>query len=429
MIDHRVAVMALIMPRTSRFNGVLPRYHITAERNWLNDPNGPIQWQGRYHLFFQTNPDAPGFGAMRWGHVSSGDLVTWQRHPLALEPSDGPDRDGCWSGCARVVDGEPSLYYTGIVHDGDRRIESICRAIGSPDLLQWTKDPANPLVAGPPPSLERGDHRDPFLWQDNDGWHLIVATGAEGHGQTLVYHSPDAHTWSYGGVFFESPRYVDGVDVGDVWECPALVRFEDADVLILSVIGPTGPRTLYFVGRVISGRFEGEYGDRLDHGSVFYAPTTMIDESGRQLLWAWIQEETTTELPRVGALSLPRVLDLVDGKLRMTPAPELTALRVGETTDTAAQMEIAARPTSGVSTWSIGSIPIVVDLDNYWLTVGSMRAAIVDQTDTELQIFVDGSIVEVFLGGQATITARRYDDGAVVADADCTMWRLRSTVD
>lgn len=88
-----------------------PRYHVTSERNWMNDPNGPIHWQGTYHLFFQANPDAPVWGPPQWGHVSSEDLITWHRHPLALEPSpDGPDRDGCWSGCTRVVDGRPVIY-------------------------------------------------------------------------------------------------------------------------------------------------------------------------------------------------------------------------------------------------------------------------------------------------------------------------------
>ena len=36
-----------------------PQYHVTSERNWMNDPNGPIHWQGTYHLFFQANPDVP----------------------------------------------------------------------------------------------------------------------------------------------------------------------------------------------------------------------------------------------------------------------------------------------------------------------------------------------------------------------------------
>jgi hypothetical protein len=32
-----------------------PQYHLMPAHNWMNDPNGPIFWRGRYHMFHQDN--------------------------------------------------------------------------------------------------------------------------------------------------------------------------------------------------------------------------------------------------------------------------------------------------------------------------------------------------------------------------------------
>jgi sucrose-6-phosphate hydrolase SacC (GH32 family) len=52
-----------------------PLYHVQPEANWLSDPNGPIQWQGQYHLFYQHHPHSTLWGPMHWGHAVSADLA------------------------------------------------------------------------------------------------------------------------------------------------------------------------------------------------------------------------------------------------------------------------------------------------------------------------------------------------------------------
>jgi beta-fructofuranosidase len=43
-----------------------PQYHLMPAKNWLNDPNGPVYYNGYYHMFFQHNPNAAVWGDMHW---------------------------------------------------------------------------------------------------------------------------------------------------------------------------------------------------------------------------------------------------------------------------------------------------------------------------------------------------------------------------
>jgi hypothetical protein len=72
-------------------------YHFTPPRDWMNDPNGLIQHEGLYHLFYQHTPGTVDWfritdGTMsHWGHAVSEDIVHWRDRPIALVPI-GADR-------------------------------------------------------------------------------------------------------------------------------------------------------------------------------------------------------------------------------------------------------------------------------------------------------------------------------------------------
>ena len=68
-----------------------PLYHFSAPANYLGDPNGTIYWKGKYHLFYQYNPDGAFDDSkrMHWGHAVSTDLVHWSDLPIALTPTPG----------------------------------------------------------------------------------------------------------------------------------------------------------------------------------------------------------------------------------------------------------------------------------------------------------------------------------------------------
>ena len=88
-------------------------YHIMAPANWINDPNGLIQYKGEYHVFYQHHPYDENWGPMHWGHVKSKDCIHWEHCPVAIAPGDEFDKGGCFSGSAVDNNGELTLIYTG----------------------------------------------------------------------------------------------------------------------------------------------------------------------------------------------------------------------------------------------------------------------------------------------------------------------------
>jgi beta-fructofuranosidase len=332
-----------------------------------------------------------------------------------------------------------------VVGEDDGRVESVCRAWGSADLLAWKRDAANPLVPGPPQQLCGGYHRDPFLWQDDDGWHMLLGSGTSGdgrHGHVLRYDSPDATAWTYKGVFYSAPRWIGTLDGGEHWECPQVVLDGDAAALVVSCQAPGENRPLLhcvaFTGALRDGRFDGELDGTLDHGDVFYAAALFREESARTLLWGWAQErlhpDRQATLAHAGALSLPRDVRLDDGRLRTHPIPELQKLRRSVLDQDArdgsialrAQCELAATFAGpGHGGWRLidrdGIARVLIDVD---LNRHRFRVAVTDASATPrlltaplqprashaVRVFLDGSLIEAVADDERFVTTRAYPE-------------------
>jgi fructan beta-fructosidase len=311
-----------------------PQLHFTPGKNWMNDPNGMIYYQGEYHLFFQYNPQGRRWGHMSWGHAVSPDLVHWTELPLAI-PED--DKVMIFSGSV-VVDktnssgfgagGEPPMVaiYTGAAQPPGKG-QSQHLAYSLDHGRSWQKYAGNPIL-----DLHLEDFRDPkvFWYEPKKTWIMLVSLAAAR--KISFYQSSDLRNWTHISDFGPAGA-TDGF-----WECPDLFPLPVAGspgkvkwVLKvdsqLSAIAPGGGGQ-YFVGTFDGTRFTpdpGPISDRgagspqwIDFGSDYYASMTWSDSpDGRRIAlgmmnnWSYGQDIPTG--PWRGAMSLPRELTLRSG--------------------------------------------------------------------------------------------------------------------
>lgn len=409
-----------------------PALHGRPARGWLNDPNGLALVDGRYHLFFQHNPDDPVHHRIAWGHVSSDDLVTWREEPLALVARDGePDAYGCWTGCVVLDDGVPTAVYSAVERGPGGRAE-VLLARGSADLRSWQQG-SKPVVALPD-DPEVTEVRDPFCFIASGRRYAVQGAGREGGTpRVLVYGCDDLERWEPLGTLLDGTDPVAAqVASAEVWECPNLVRMGDAWVLVVSLWRRRGEGlsaldgVRYLVGDLDltddGPRFRPRGGGVLDTGEAFYAPQLLATDR-RVLLWGWAKEERreedqVRESGWSGALTFARELVLVGGRVLSQPVPELVALR-------AERLDVPdALRHSAFEVEHRGGRGALVLVDGAGETV-------VHQWDDAARVLVDGSVVEVFAADGAGVptTLRAYPTTASRWEArteggEVSAWRL-----
>ncbi|MGC9949224.1 MAG: glycoside hydrolase family 32 protein [Bryobacteraceae bacterium] len=420
-----------------------PQYHLLPAANWMNDPNAPIYWQGKYHMFYQYNPNGAFWGDMHWGHAVSEDMVRWKHLPVALAPTPGgPDKDGVFSGCAVIDNGGVTAVYTSV----NPETQSIATSTG--DLTEWKKFAGNPVIAAPPAGLEVTGFRDPAVWKEGDTWLMAVGSGfRQKGGAVLLYESKDLRRWNYLHPMVThkmqaGPSAKDPVDSGEMWECPDFFPIDNKHLLIVS----TERVVKYFLGGYTDRHFYPESMGGIDHGSYYAARSmtnTGTNTGDRRILWGWLTEGRTADAQRAagwsGVMSLPRELKLLGSQVQMRPAAEVETLRgkrlggdaEGDCIEIHAEIDPGDAPRAGLK------VRIAPDRSEQTLVYydREARQICVDRsqssTDTRadrgmqsgpfmlgrreplrLHMFLDGSVIEIFANDRFCLSARIYPAGS-----------------
>ncbi len=428
-----------------------PQFHLLPAKNWMNDPNGPIYFNGRYHMFFQYDPLAAVWGDMSWNHAVSADMLHWTHMPLALTPTAGSaDSFGVFSGSAIAVGKRVYAVYTGTqksddahatIRDGANNIqESQCLAWSDDaGLVRWQKA-EQPIVAAPPEGMAITGFRDPSAWRQGEWYYMTVGSGvAKVGGCVLLYRSRDLRQWDYlhkltEGVWNGKPT-ANPCDDGEMWECPEFFALGDVSnggghVLIYSTLG----KVFWESGvlDVATMRFTARKTGELDLGA-FYAPKTQLDAAGRRILWGWIPEKRSDAAMKAagwsGMMSLPRVMSLdEDGTLRVRVLPQAAALRGGEVRQAESRTGVlkVLRSASGevfcsgergkdfefrLSTDAGELLRVSYSAEKHAFVADGKEVALQPQDAPTLHAFVDGSVIELIAGERIGYTKRFYYEG------------------
>lgn len=331
-----------------------PQFHYTPRINWMNDPNGLVYYEGRYHMFHQYNPFGNRWGYMSWYHAVSDDLVHWEHKPVAI-PYGKEEEEAIFSGGAIVDHNNTSGFGDGsrvpIIatytshytrEDGSTwQAQSLAYSIDGGET--FTKYEGNPVLEFNDP-----DFRDPNVMWDiqREQWVMVVALPRQYKVQ--FYASDNLIDWEFLSDFGSAGA------TGGIWECPDLFPLAldgdpnnikwvlHVDINPGAIAGGSGSQ--YFIGDWNGTEFipdESISGGEIiwaDYGTDYYAAISwnnIPEDDGRRLWIGWMNNwNYANDIPTYpwrSAQSIPRSLHLetIEGNIRVTqrPVEELQVLR------------------------------------------------------------------------------------------------------
>ena len=427
----RAAVKAA-MPLAAK-DPARPVYHFRPPAQWMNDICGAIYYKGAYHIFYQYNPlsgDTWGQDSSVWAHARSKDLVNWEDLPWALLAMKDRGERRCNSGCITLDgNGKPMIFYTFVPRRGPRHQWGAVPL--DDDLIKWARVKDEPLMKagknGVPKNVN-GGWSDPFVFRCA-GRTFVTFKSCGG----LVCEAKDKELtqWKYAGK-------MEGVS----GECPNIFPLQDKWVLIRSthpisyIIGEFDAEKIQFKKSGAATVMDYGFGKHPPRDRAWtrglYGTNAFTDKDGRRILLGWICG-FKPKRGWNGCMSLPRVLTIdKDQRLIQTPAPELRTLRGqhhairnvalnseskrlgdvnGDTLEIMAEFVAGNAKAFGLKVRQSkdGKDSITIRYANGNLNVAGTDVPLklnAHSRTLKLHVFIDRSVLEVFIDDGATCVTR-----------------------
>lgn len=413
-------------------------YHLEPEQGWMNDPNGLVEKEGIYHLYYQYAYEPEG-GLKYWKQFTTKDFLHYQDEGIALSPDHPHDQGGAYSGCCFNDHGLLRYFYTGNVKlPGDYDYINQGRehnvmyvdstdgfTLQHKDVLLYNKDYPKNMSC---------HVRDPYVYKASDTYYMILgARTLESKGCVLLYQSKDFKEWSYvKTVSYHQP-------FGYMWECPNYLSFNNKNFLFCC---PQGLESHNYDYEAIYQNGYFPLSDNLekddcvledfiefDHGFDIYAQQFFKDETGRTIMGGWMglpdidYKNPTVKEGHQHAFTLFREITEHHGRLYQYPIKEYQSLRenkkeVNGTSLSLQSPSFECQLTNLPDSFKLNFRGIEIIYDHHLITIdmghsgaGRGKKHIKISKIDKISIFSDTSSLEIFFNeGTYAFTTRIYDD-------------------
>ena len=379
-------------------NELRPQVHFTADKGWINDPNGLVYDKKKYHLYFQHNPFDIKWNNMSWGHAVSSDLLHWEDMGDVLYP----DGDGfAFSGCGIKANDKLMFYYTVAGGDtpwseGKGFIQKLAVSDDDGKTLNVRKEPILGVLGK--------DSRDPkiFWHEETNAYIMIIYLENK---DFAILRSEDLLEFTMTQKF----------STNEAWECPNLLNVpvydEDGEFIEYRWMF-TCADGFYYWGSFDGYEFKSDF---IKHdaylNSSFYAAQSYSGVDDRIINVEWMRIPNTGEC-YTGLMGIPRELTAVkkENTYRLVQNPVGEFISRLKKTDTVCDSYVYM---ADIDMTDCTKNECTIEINNSFIKTDKNKI-IIDDTEykvseniDKIRLIVDYNIVEVGINNDIIISAFR----------------------